>query len=385
MRVIVRQLGALNFLRFAALGLYAPFVTIYLTEQGLSATQIGLLISVGSFLELILAPIFNTIADRTNRHRLLYIIFNLCISLSTLLFAIALHETIIIFAFLLNQVTMRPSIALLSQLTVTRLDEFNLNIFGKLRLRGSIGWAITSILNGTLIAVGSYALTFFMAFITNTAKFIFIPALPSQTNANPKNQETAPRQRAFYIILTSQFFFHGGVSAFFSFLWIYLEADIQIPLERIGWFAAFIAITEMLPMQYVDSLMERFNIRLVAMGGMLGMSLIWLIYGVIPTVGWLVLLHLVYGLFFTMNTVAMVLLVARISAPVNVATNQALIQVTMPALAMLITSPIAGWLYDNVGPNAMFLFSGLMGLIGSGILMVNYRLLINRQKRKVIA
>jgi hypothetical protein len=45
------------------------------------------------------------------------------------------------------------------------------------------------------------------------------------------------------------------------------------------------------------------------------------------------------------------------------ATNQATFQVTLPALAMLITGSIAGWIFDNVGPRALFQTTTLIAVL----------------------
>ncbi|MGB1289123.1 MAG: hypothetical protein ACPG7F_21495, partial [Aggregatilineales bacterium] len=114
--------------------------------------------------------------------------------------------------------------------------------------------------------------------------------------------------------------------------------------------------------------------------GMMGMSITWLAYAFLPSATWLIPLQLLRGTTFTMFVIGITLMVTRTSAPANVATNQAIIQVTMPALAMLLTAPLVGWIFDTFGAQVMFVFGMAMGLIAVGILIWNYERLVTKSK-----
>lgn len=373
-------MSALSFLHFAALGLAAPYINLYLKSIGFSGTQIGLLISLGAFLEISVVPVTNWLADRHSRHRSLYYLQTSLITLATLLLAITTAPVLLTTSFIMNTVSARAANESLSQLTLTRLDELKRNIFGKIRLWGSVGWAVTTLTSGAIIAIGSYPLAFFSSALVRLTMFPLIGTLPRQTNQAGSENQPAPRRTALYILMMSQFLFYVGLSAVYSFLWIHLRENLGVPAEQIGMFAAIFAICELLPMLFVDRLIDRLGIRRVMIGGIVGMAFIWVLYGLLPSIHWLIPLQMLRGVFFTMFIIGITMIIDHVSLPANVATNRALVTVTMPALAMLVSGPLVGWLYDYPGAQIMFTFAMVMGISSGVFLLFNYDRLRGPQK-----
>lgn len=379
----VRSIAALNFLHFAALGLSAPFINLYLKDIGFSATQIGILISVGAALELIVTPLSNALADRTNRHRTLYYIQNVVMMAATMVMAFTPLRLFLGSAYIAHAVNLRASNESLSQLMLTRLDELKLNIFGKLRLWGSVGWAAMTLASSVVITIGSYPLAFFASSVVRLGMFPFMLALPTQT-AGDRTVKPKRRRRGLYVLMLSFFFFHVGFNAIVAFIWIFVQEDLGVPTAQIGLFAAFFAICEFIPMLLIDRVVRRWGTRKVFIVGMAGMVVCWLIYGLLSAAVWLLVLQVFRGVVFTMFVIGSTVIISEISDPANVATNRALIQVTMPALAMLLTSPIAGWLYDTYGAQTTFSIGALMGGVALAVLLLNYRHLVDEPGAAVL-
>ncbi len=380
-RALVHRLSLLNFLRFGALSLSLPYINVYLTEQGFSGTAIGVLVSAGALMELILIPLLNAMADRRGKHRMLFngLIFGSVVG--NLMLAAITNRVVMSGSYLLTRFTARSTMSLLTQLTITRLDQLRRNIFGRVRMMGSVGWAVASLCAGLIYSVGSYPALFGVSALMAGAMLPLNRALPAQTTArHPSGLPPEPRQTGFYVLAASQFLFFAGLSAVGSFIWVFVEQDLGVPVAHIGLYASVFAIAEFLPMLLVDRLITRIGLRKVLIGGMLGMTGVWSAYGLLPAALWLVPLQMVRGAFFTMFTIGINLLVARTSAPANVATNQAIIQVTMPALAMLITSPVMGWIFDTFGARVMFQVAMMVGVVAVALLVVNYAHLEGRQK-----
>lgn len=384
----VRQINILrllNFLNFAALGLSAPFLNIYLREIGLSGTQIGLLVSLGALLELSLIPLANALADRQGRHRWVYRWQVGMIGVMHLILALFRAPLLVGGAFVLNAINARAVNEMLAQLTITKLDQLKRDIFGKVRLWGSLGWAVATVFSGALIALGSYPLAFFTTTVLRLGSLPLTETLPKSTDRGDDNDpaNTAPRSSAVYVLMLSQFLFFTGLNAYSNFLWIHMREGLGIAPEHIGIFAAIFAMAELLPMMFIDRFITNWGIRRVLLFGMISMSLEWLFFGFVPSVPWLIALQMARGMGFTAFTIGITVIIARVSKPVNVATNRALITVTMPALSMLLTSPIAGWIYDTFGPTATFVFSALLGLLATVFLLLNYRRLGHTEKIKL--
>jgi MFS transporter, PPP family, 3-phenylpropionic acid transporter len=357
-------LSILSCLFYASSAMASPYVNLYLKTSGLSATVIGIILSFGAFLELSLNPIINSYADRHGKHRLVFQCQMAVLFVAVLILSATTSPLFIGLGVILHAMNLRGSGEMLSQLTMSRLHEFGLRIFGKVRLWGSVGWAAMALLSMQIISIGSYPLSFFAAALVRLGIFPFTNALPDKTEEKPKRFEL-PINKAVYVLLISQFLFFVGLNAWGQFIWIYFREGLNVAPEHLGFLAAWYAITEFIPLRYVDRVIERFGVRHVMIAGMSLMALEWLAYGFVPNAWWILLLACVKAMGFTMYVVASTLLITDISHPSRAATNRALILVTMPALSLLLTSPISGLIYDVYGHQALFSFASIMGIIAS--------------------
>jgi predicted MFS family arabinose efflux permease len=78
-------------------------------------------------------------------------------------------------------------------------------------------------------------------------------------------------------------------------------------------------------------------------------------------------------MIWPMYNLTIFLVTSQISRPRNVATNQAIINVTMPSIAVLLTGSASGWIFDNLGASIFFAVCAAACLIGAMIAVVGYR------------
>lgn len=71
-------LRGFNFLYFALLAMFIPFLPVYLSEQGLSPSQIGFIIGTGGFVTIIAQPLWGMISDKTKTIRKVLLALLLC-------------------------------------------------------------------------------------------------------------------------------------------------------------------------------------------------------------------------------------------------------------------------------------------------------------------
>ena len=129
----------------------------------------------------------------------------------------------------------------------------------------------------------------------------------------------------------------------------------------------------------MDAILPKVRIRIAYIIGMLGTALFAFLLGVVPSLTLLAPLLILRGLVWPCYQLSSFTLVNAISHPRNAATNQAILQVTMPSIALLLTGSLFGWAYDNLGPSAFFSLSALMTAIGACIVIAGFRLFDARQ------
>lgn len=370
---------------FAARGLAIPFINLYLVSVGFTGAQIGILTSISALVQLTVSPLLHTLADRTGRHRQLYygfVIGNICACIGIVAFSNApiLLGSMVLFRDLADG----PGTALLSQLTITWLDQRGRQIYGKLRAWGSFGWSITTLISGGIFAIGGYPLLFILSALFNVAVLPLIRVLPQHTTEMRIHSALpASRPRGFYILLASIFLYFVGASAFTAFSFIYYKQDLGANNQLIGVISSVSALSEIPAMLLIDRLIRRADISITLAIGLFGLGVLWFALSQLSSTVFLIPLMMLRGTFYTLQVVSLTLLVSRISHPVNAATNQALAQVTIPGLAILLTGAVSGWLFDHAGARSLFQLAALLALISAGLLVIARRQLADNMPSNV--
>jgi len=375
------RLVALQLFSTAGLGMVYPYINLYLTEIGFSGTLIGTLASIGAILTLVLTPLLNQIADRLLLHRRLLMLYFGGFALASLVFATTQNYWLVILAVLLFRVTTGPSMTLGAQLTLSLLIRRGKTIFGGMRSFSALGFACASALAGPVFALGGYSLTFtvgaILSLISVKLSTIF-PAKPKE-KAKPDSGPKQRRNRGIYVLAASQFFVAMCTHNAFAFLFIHMSQNLGVTIAHIGLWAALLAVVEF-PFYYLtDALLPRVRLRVTYAFGVVGIALTTLGIGIVPNLPLLLLLFVCRGLSWPAYQLSCYRLMNAISHPRNVATNQAIVQVTMPGIALLLTGSLYGYAYDHLGAGAFFALCGLAAAVGACIVIAGFRLFDTRQ------
>ncbi|MCY3797588.1 MAG: MFS transporter [Chloroflexi bacterium] len=375
------RLVALQFLSLGGIGIVWPYVNVFLTDQGFSGTLIGTLGSAGALLSLALTPLFNQIADRLMLHRRLFIIYMGGFALANITFALAPHHLLLVLAVLLSRLTISPSLTLGMQLTITFLLSRGKAVLGQLRSFASLGFTLASLLAGQLFAMGGYPLLFWVAAAIALLTMLSSTIFPEGSKDKAKVEEDGkqPRNRGFYVMAASQFFVSMGTYNMYSFIFIHFNQNLDVASAHIGLWAALMGAVEFPFFFLMDAILPRFRIRVAYIIGMLGTALFAFLLGVVQSTLLLAPLLILRGVVWPCYQLSSFTLVNAISHPRNAATNQAILQVTMPSIALLLTGSLFGWAYDNLGPAPFFSLNALMCAIGACIVIAGFRLFDARQ------
>ena len=370
------RLVSLQFLTFAAVGMAWPYLNLFLVDVGFSGTAIGTLASIGAVMSLVLTPLLNRIADALQMHRSLLIIYLLGFALALAIFGSSRAQALVIAAVLLMRITVSPSITLTMQMTMTQLLRQGKAILGQMRAYAALGFTIASLMAGAMFAVGGFPLLFWsgaaLVLLSVQMSTVF-PAKPKQ-RAPAAKTEKPPRNRGFYVLMISQFFILMGIRNTFQFMFIHFNENLGIANADIGMWAAILSAVEIPFLVLMDAILPRVRIRIAYIVSALGLALFTLLLGGSLSMPALVLIIIFRGVCWPALHLSSYMLVSEISHPSNVATNQAILQVTMPAIAMLLTGSLFGWVYDHLGAGLMFGLCALVGVVGACIMIAGFRL-----------
>ena len=196
----------------------------------------------------------------------------------------------------------------------------------------------------------------------------------SKPKAKSDDGERRPRNRGFYVLAASTFFVWICNYNTYAFIFIHFTENLGVPHGDIGMWAAILGLTEVPFYFLMDAILPKVRNRIVYIIGMLGIALFTLLLGFVPNLLMLALLLVFRGLVWPSFQLSSFTLVNTISDPRNAATNQALVHVTVPGIALLLTGSLFGWTFDNLGPQVFFALSALMSVIAAGIVVAGFRL-----------
>ncbi len=375
------RLVGLQFLSAAGLGMVYPYVNLYLTELDFSGTLIGTLAAAGAILTLVLTPLLNQIADRLMLHRRLLMLYLGGFALSSLLLATTRNHLLVILAVLLFKVTVSPSMMLGAQLTLTQLIRTGRTIFGQLRSFSALGFAVASAMAGGVFALGGYSMTFTVGALFSLVSIqlaTIFPAKPKE-KVKPEAGPRQPRNRGIYVLAASQFFVTMCTHNAFAFLFIHLSQNLGVRIADVGIWAALLALVEFPFYFLTDALLPKVRLRITYIFGIAGVALTTLCIGIVPNLPMLALLLVFRGISWPAYQLSSYRLMNAISHPRNVATNQAIVQVTMPGIALLLTGSLYGWVYDHLGAGEFYALCALAAALGACIVIAGFRLFDTRQ------
>ncbi|MGG0655105.1 MFS transporter [Rummeliibacillus pycnus] len=136
-----------NFLFFGLLALFIPFLPVFLKGQGLTTSEVGLIIGAGGFVTIIAQPLWGMISDKTKTLRkvMLLLIF------LTAVCGFALFNTSsfwgLVIAAMLVYFFLMPLDPLTESLNYTMTEAAGTS-YGSVRTYGALGYAVLSLVVG---------------------------------------------------------------------------------------------------------------------------------------------------------------------------------------------------------------------------------------------
>lgn len=370
---IVPQLMILMFVSSVGRGFTTPYVNLYLDHIGASGTVIGSIVGLVALVELFVSPFLNNLADKYRRHRFLLKIQYLFFAIGSFLLATTQNLVFVAMFVVLIELGKRSAIVLSIQLTLVRLEQIERAILGRIRGFNALGFSAANLIQGIIYTASGYLGMFIWGGIFSLMAVWYTRALPREATTHQRDNTMAPRKRKFYFFVLIQIFVQLGALSGFTFWLIHFTNNLGIYPTDIGLIIAIGALAEFPFFVMFDSIVRRFDVRLVYTLGAFGLSLIWLVTGIIPSPIWVIPWLIGRGFSFALLNMSTHILISRISDPRNVATNQALLQITVPGVATLFGAPLMGWIYDHQPAPIYFALCMLLMIVGALIMVIVYR------------
>jgi PPP family 3-phenylpropionic acid transporter len=357
-------------LYFAALAFLMPFLVLYFQELGFTGAQIGLLTGLSPLVALVGAPLWTGIADATGRHKLiislaigaavvLALIFPLLNSLGPIIILIALY------AFFSAPIVPLSDSATMSMLAAEK------EMYGRVRLGGTIGWGLAAPLAGMLIQAYGLKLAFW-----GYAALMFLALIVSQRFVFGQSATAAPLRsgvralltnRRWVLFLTLAFVSGIGFASVNNYLFPYL-AELKASKTTMGLALTISTLSELPVLFFANHLLKRFRAHGLLVLAMTITGIRLLLYAAFSFPAGILAFQLLNGMTFPAVWVAGVSYAYENAPPGMSATAQGLFSATVFGFGAAAGGFTGGLLLESIGGRGMYLIFGVLLLASLAII-----------------
>lgn len=380
-----RAASLFYFTFFAAQAAYGPFLAVYYTQTGLSGSEIGLLAAVGPLISLIVGPTISALADRRGQRVGLLMMSLVATALLILLLPIPRAFLWFLPIVALLSVVGSPMLSIADGL-VARMASRRNRAYGKMRLWGSLSWAIVAAGAGALWEEIGYFVMFPLATVILLTTLPFARRLEEDRSTGPQPKlpiRVVVSDVRLRVVLVATFVLGLAFAVTSTFTGIYMSKIGGSLL--VGLFSGIVALSELPVMHWSEGIMRRLGgpVTLVLSYLLLGSSYLGVAFIGSPVL--LLGVAIIQGFGFGIFLPVTVRLVSDWGPPEWSSTSQGLMNAGLWGLAPLIAGPIGGMIYDSFGPAAVFLSClGAALLAGVVVLIAQYAGLFKKREELTV-
>lgn len=368
------------------IGMVAPILPVHARALGASGAEVGLTFSAFAATQLLISPFAGRVADRYGRKPFIlaglstYVIAAIGWSMATQV------ETVIALRAMTgigSGLVFSLALAVIGDLAPEGEEGRYMGTFGVFDFLGfGLGPAVAGVIRDQ---VGMEAVFLSMAALMALAGLVVAALLPRRVAPRGGGRAgeggapvlvpwrtviTDPLMQALFALRTGFSFAFGAA---FSFLALYLQEQVGATATMVGLVLAGQELTAGLLQPLLGPLADRWNRRLMALGGALGIALAYIILA--TTNDYLLILAafvVVAGLGASVMNVAAAAVQVEVGRRLGMATTMSLASAGF-ALGTLAGSLIGGVVADRVGVGAVFGFAAAAILAGAAVFALRTR------------
>ncbi|MFI9651710.1 MFS transporter [Guyparkeria halopsychrophila] len=366
---------------FLGLGIYLPYFSPYLIEQGFGPDTVGAMLAMVMAAKLVAPPLLGWMVDHSGR----VIVWLVATSLVSAVLAVGLALLAGIGAGLVGWMVLLVAFGFFWQPLLSQLDVAALRLTGPaperypaLRAWGSIGFIVASVGLGALIdRVGLVAVPWLMA-VALVALAVVLwrvpePGLPRETGARPVSIRDRLKEPAMLAFFAGSFLINLSHGVYYAFFSVHL-ADLGYSATAIGLLWALGVVAEIVLFFLLPGLRNRFaplGLLLIAIGLM---ALRWLLIGYQADVlGWLLFAQLLHAASFGMTHAVGIWVVDHQFPGRAHARGQAILSAASYGGGAALGLYLAGLLWGRVEPDMAFAAMTLASLLAFALMLAARR------------
>jgi len=360
------------FFQYFALGVFLPFLSIYFRGIGFSGVQIGSITAAGALMAIVGPPIFGVLSDRSHRHKQIVLMLMMgCVILFGLLPFLRTHLVVVgVFAlFNMASVSLNP---LMDTITLHSTIPF-----GKIRLWGSVGFAVAAYITGFIIERSSSRIIFPLyigaILLAMTMVLMLKVEIQKKDLLHLKEIGQLLLNRRFLVFALYSLIVSGTIMAHNIYFGLMFK-EVGGKESMIGLAFLLFALSEAPVMQATPYLIKRYGLWKLMMAAPIIAVIRWLLHGIIPNPAGQLAIFFLQGLSYGPYFIGSMEYLHR-RTPLHLKTTAMTLNRSIGfGLGGMIVNGMSGFLYDYVGGQAIYIFYGGLCFLAILILIYLYKL-----------
>lgn len=350
---------------FLFIGVHLPFWPVWLTEHGVAAAEIGILLSVSTWIRAFAPPLIAQIADRTGKPKRLIVLLLAATLGIYALFSLAHGFWPLLAISVLGALTFGAVLPLSENLAMRASHEHGFD-YGRVRLWGSVTFIVGATFGGRLL-VGretDFILTMMLAALgLSLMASLTLPSLaPAKSQSACLPIAHLLSRRVFIVFLLAAGLTQASHAAYYGFATLHWRAA-GISNDVIGALWAEGVIAEVALFAFSGAIARKFGpIRLLALGVAAGL-IRWCVLGLTTEIWALVAVQGLHALTFAATHLAAMHFLLRAVPASYSSTAQGLYSGLGTGAMMGLAMIASGALYGAFG-GAAFLSMAMLSLAG---------------------
>jgi len=363
------------FVYFGLLGIFLPYVGLFLDNRGFSSEQIGSLLAFVALARILGPNLWASIADKSGKIGEVLRLGCFLACLSFLIIFVVQDFTWISLTFCLMMMFWTAVLPQLEVITVQATSKSK-GGYGKLRLWGSIGFIACSLLLGGLIDVFGPEITIIATCLALFSLYLctLLIVSPSKKPA-VSNSSKGDWQQAlgllFVIFLLANTLLQISFGTYYNFFALYMQ-DLGHSGLMTGAFLALGVVAEVFIFIYAARILKKYTVTSLLAFSMFITAIRWLALAYFASLAWVIVLsQLLHALSFGLTHAASVYFLSQHFSAQFQSRAQALYVSIAFGIGGSVGSYIAGIMWQQgAGAEASFEFSALTAFLGGAVLVV---------------
>lgn len=372
------------FAYYGYVGVFSPYASLYFADKGLSATEVGVLLSLMQAMRVVGPNLWGWVADRRRQRALVLRLtaFAAAASFTGIFFGQTfIHFFIVMAVFTLFVSAQNP----LSEALILAEMRGDYSPYGRLRLWGSVGFIASVVAAGPLLdrhgvdAMPWIALALLVLVLVSSLR---MRETAHDDGARPKaSLPDLLRRREVIAFFASTFLMIAAHASLYVFLSLYL-AQIGYSNTVIGLMWSVGVVAEILFFFYQAPLFRRFGVRKLMLASLAVAAARFLMIGLgAQSLALLLAAQLLHAVTFGVHHSASIITLQRWFSGPTQARGQALFTSISYGLGGTLGGLAMSGLWDRFGAQAVYLAAALFSLAGALAAALSYRWQIDEERR----